>query len=58
MKERSSEINYMTTMSVVKSLLNQGILDEEDYKQINTIFTEKYTPSLGSLLFDNALNIR
>lgn len=43
---------YQTTMSKVKNLLNQGLISKEEYKQIDTIFREKYRPNLGSLLFD------
>lgn len=56
MKEWTSEINYMTTMTIVKNLLKQGILSEDDYKEIDTIMHEKYEASLGSLLFDITLN--
>ena len=56
MKEWTSEINYMTMMTIVKNLLKQGILSEDDYKEIDTIFHKKYNASLGSLLFDITLN--
>lgn len=56
MKEWTSEINYMTMMTIVKNLLKQGILSEDDYKEIDTIMHEKYEASLGSLLFDITLN--
>lgn len=56
MKEWTSEINYMTTMTIVKNLLKQGILSEDDYREIDTIMHEKYEASLGSLLFDITLN--
>ena len=56
MKEWTSEINYMYMMPNVKNLLKQGILSEDDYKEIDTIMHEKYEASLGSLLFDITLN--
>lgn len=56
MKEWTSEIMYMTTMTIVKNLLKQGVLSEDDYKEIDTIMHEKYEASLGSLLFDITLN--
>ena len=56
MKEWTSEINYMTMMTIVKNLLKQGILSEDDYKEIDTIMHEEYEASLGSLLFDITLN--
>ena len=56
MKEWTSEINYMTMMTIVKNLLKQGILSEDDYKEIDTKKKKKYEASLGSLLFDITLN--
>ena len=56
MKEWTSEINYMTTMTIVKNLLKQGVFTEDDYKEIDTIMHEKYHASLGGLLFDITLN--
>ena len=51
-KDFRNERLYQTTMSAVKKLLNQGTISKEEYGQIDTIFREKYRPSLGSLLFD------
>ena len=56
MKEWTSEIMYMTTMTIVKNLLKQGVFTEDDYKEIDTIIHKKYDSSLGSLLFDITLN--
>lgn len=50
--EFRNERLYQTTMSMVKNLLQQGTISKEEYGQIDTIFREKYRPSLGSLLFD------
>ena len=51
-KDFRNERLYQTTMSAVKNLLKQGTISKEEYGQIDTIFREKYRPSLGSLLFD------
>ena len=56
MKEWTSEIMYMTTMTIVKNLLKQGVFTEDDYKEVDTIIHKKYDASLGSLLFDITLN--
>lgn len=56
MKEWTSEIMYMTTMTIVKNLLKQGVFTEDDYKEIDTIIHKKYDAYLGSLLFDITLN--
>lgn len=50
--EFRNERLYQTTMAMVKNLLKQGTISEEEYGQIDTIFRQKYRPSLGSLLFD------
>lgn len=43
---------YQTTMTMVKKLLQEGVITAEDYLQIDTIFKAKYSVSLGGLLFD------
>jgi hypothetical protein len=47
-----NELLYQTTMSIAKNLLKQEAISKEEYKLIDTIFTKKYNPSLGSLLAD------
>lgn len=47
-----AEKMYQTTMSIAKNLLEQGFISADEYKQIDTIFTDKYTPILGSLFAD------
>ena len=44
-----NEMLYQTTMSIAKNLLRQGAINKEEYGLIDTIFTKKYNPSLGSL---------
>lgn len=54
-----NEILYQTTMSLAKNLLRQGVISKEEYGQIDTIFTQKYSPSLGSIFADiNLINVR
>lgn len=56
-EELRNEKMYQTTMSIAKKMLDQGIICREEYGQIDTIFREKYRPSLGSLLCDiNLIN--
>ena len=45
---------YQTTMSVAKKMLADGIISEEEYHQIDTIFLEKYRPTLGTLFSESA----
>lgn len=53
-----NEMLYQTTMCLAKNLLKQGVISKEEYKLIDTIFTNKYDPSLGSLFADiNLINV-
>ena len=47
-----SEKMYQCTMMVARNLLKQGIISEKEYAQIDTIFIQKYQPSLGTLFSD------
>ena len=50
--DKQNEKMYQATMSMARSMLNRCLITEEDYRQIDTIFTEKYRPSLGTLFAD------
>lgn len=51
-REMQNEKLYQATMAITRSMLNQGLITEEEYRQIDTIFTEKYAPSSGTLFSD------
>ena len=38
------ERDYGTAMSVAKSLLKEGLINEQEYKKIKGYFIKKYTP--------------
>jgi hypothetical protein len=40
---------YQATMTVVKKMLSEGLISEEEYRQIDAIFIEKYRPVFGTL---------
>ena len=40
---------YQTTMNVAGRMLSQGLISEEEYCQIDTIFLEKCRPVFGTL---------
>ena len=40
---------YQTTMNIARRMLSQGLISEEEYCQIDTIFLEKYRPVFGTL---------
>ncbi len=43
------ELKYQATMNVARQMLSSGLITEEEYTVIDTIFLEKYAPSLGTL---------
>lgn len=50
-----SEKLYQTTMHVFRKMLREGLISEEEYREIDTIFTRKYRPVFGTLLVGNDL---
>lgn len=40
---------YQVTMSMVRRMLAEGLITEEEYHQIDTMFLEKYRPLFGTL---------
>lgn len=52
MKQFQNEKLYQTTMFMARKLLSEGVISEEEYRQIDTIFTKKYQPTLGTLFSD------
>jgi uncharacterized membrane protein len=38
---------YGAAMAVARAMLSKGIITEDDYKRIDTIFIEKYQPLIG-----------
>ncbi len=43
------EKDYRVAMSVAKYLLRTGCISQEEYRQIDTIMAEKFSPVWGSL---------
>ncbi len=43
------ESRYRVAMSVAKSMLCEGLVSENEYRTIDTIFIEKYRPISGGL---------
>lgn len=48
---------YQATMSMARKMLSKGLVSEEEYLQIDTIFLEKYRPVIGALLSDISLTL-
>ena len=41
------EKRYGAAMALARAMLNKGIITEEEYRRIDTMFTEKYRPLIG-----------
>jgi len=54
-EEFRNEKLYQTTMSIARKMLKEGIVSEEEYRRIDTIFLEKYRPVFGTLFSDISL---
>lgn len=50
-----NEKMYQSTMIIARKLLEQGAMTRNEYDEIDTIFTEKYHPTLGTLFCDLGL---
>lgn len=48
-KEYENEQMYQITMCIVRKMLSEGLVSEEEYHKIDTIFTQKYNPVFGVL---------
>ena len=53
--EFRNEKLYQTTMHLAKKMLEEGVVSEEEYRRIDTIFLEKYKPVFGTLFSDISL---
>lgn len=56
-EELKREKLYQTTMFMTRKMLLDGIISKEEYHRIDTIFTEKYRPTLGTLFADISLTL-
>ena len=43
------EKNYQASRAVVKSMLNNGVITEKEYKKIDTKLVGRYRPLFGSI---------
>ena len=43
------ELLYQTTMNIAREMLKNTLITKEEYAVIDTIFIEKYNPTLGTL---------
>ena len=48
-EQMTNEKLYQATMSMVRKMLAEGLITEEEYRQIDTMFLAKYRPLFGTL---------
>lgn len=53
--EFRNEKLYQTTMHLARKMLEEGVVSEEEYRRIDTIFLDKYKPVFGTLFSDISL---
>lgn len=51
-EQMQNEVMYQGSMLVAKQLLKKGIVSDEEYEQIDTMFRQKYAISLSTLFTD------
>ena len=44
-----NELMYQTTMHFAREMLKEGIINEEEYKQVSDFFIKKYKPIFGTI---------
>ena len=53
--EFDREKRYQVVMHFVRKMLHDGLISEEEYRQIDTMFIAKYQPKIGVLLLGISL---
>lgn len=56
-EEFQTEKEYLLSVSIIKSMVSQGVISQEIYDVLRTKLVEKYRPILGTLLSGMALTI-
>lgn len=51
-EQMQNEKLFQGTMLMAKNLLKQGIISDDEYEQIDTMFRQKYAISLSTLFND------
>ena len=52
----SNEMLYQTTMHIVRSMLEDGIITADEYTEMEAVFLKKYKPTLGVLFSSLSLD--
>ncbi len=54
-KEFCAELRYRMSLSVARALLEDGVIGEEEYREIDAILLKRHHPVLGTLLAGKSL---
>ena len=54
-EEFDRELRYQTIMHLVRKMLSEGLIGEEEYCQIDTRYRRKYLPTTGDILSGKSL---
>lgn len=46
---RQRLLSYQTTMSLIRTMLSDGLISEDEYRKIDTIMSKRYGVSLSSI---------
>ena len=52
-EELRNDMLYHMALSMTKTMLEKGLLSQEEYAEIDTILLQKYQPYLGRLFSEN-----
>lgn len=56
-KEIRADMLYHISISIAKSMLENNLITDYEYAEIDTIFLREYRPYLGTLLSQNSLTL-
>lgn len=46
---------YQATMGMVRRMLSEGLISQEEYARVEQVFLEKYKPLIGSIYAETPL---
>lgn len=49
---------YQATMGMVRRMLSEGLISQEEYARVEQVFLEKYKPLIGSIYAEIPLTPR
>ncbi len=49
LEQFKAEKNYRVALAIAKTMLGKGLINDREYKKINTILIAKYRPIIGAL---------